>query len=93
MLNVNFWNGSDTYFFIMEQKVSLNLLVVLLAVLMGSFLFVSCGDKDDDEPENPEVAQRDELSNSSWKLVSITGYMSSQTSKWKGDWTHQHIDR
>lgn len=77
----------------MEQKVSLNLLVVLLAVLMGSFLFVNCGDKDDDEPENPEVAQRDELSNSSWKLVSITGYMSSQTSKWKGDWTHQHIDR
>lgn len=72
----------------MKHKVSLNLLVILLTVVMGSFLFTSCGDKDDridDEPENPSVTLRDELSSSSWKLESITGYYSSQTSKWKGE--------
>lgn len=69
----------------MKQKFSFNLLAILLTVFMSPFLFVSCGDKEVNEPENPAVTQRDELSRSSWKLVTITGYMSSQTPQWKGE--------
>lgn len=36
-------------------------------------------------PDNPSDKGRDELSNTSWKLQSITGFASSESSEWKGE--------
>lgn len=57
------------------------LLEIVLTITFISLFLTACG--GDEEPET--ASGRDELSNTSWKLVSITGYGAGDSADWRGE--------
>lgn len=65
----------------MKRKGFFYLLAITLTIILSSSLLTACGDKDEPEPS----PGRDELSNTTWKLVSITGWGSGESADWRGE--------
>lgn len=67
----------------MKTKKFLSMLAMVLTITLSSLLLTACSGRNDDEPQTP--SGRDEFSNTSWKLVSITGYGAGDSSNWRGE--------
>lgn len=65
----------------MKRKCFFSTLAMALTIIFSSLLLTACNDE-----KEPEVTSgRDELSNTSWKLVSISGWGASDSADWKGE--------
>lgn len=76
--------------FTMDLKVFFRLFILCLTITLGSAMLTSCDKDEPDKPDVPEVPEkpetsRDALSNTKWKLKSITGWAASATSDWAGE--------
>ena len=65
----------------MKRKCFFSMLAMTLTIILSSLLLVACNDK----PESDVVSGRDELSNTSWELVSISGWGASDATNWRGE--------
>lgn len=64
----------------MKRKGLFYLLAMTLTLIFSSFLFTACDDEDAQDADAP----RDELSNTTWKLVSISGWGAGDSDDWRG---------
>lgn len=65
----------------MKRKCVFSVLAITLTITLSSLLLVACNDK----PEPDVVSGRDELSNTSWKLISISGWGAGESNDWRGE--------